>query len=113
METGAAAPVISCFTDQSLFRCLRGSSEMSAAAAWDSTVWLQPFNVKYQIHLSESGFGRREEPLVPSCDGCCVYDLFSAPAEIVLQRYTVSVAPSVTQICSAPFNSRFHTGFLS
>lgn len=101
-ETCAAAPVISCFTDQSLFRCLWGSSEMSPAAAWEPRVWLQLFSVKYQIHLSDSGFGRREEPLVLPRDGCCVYDLFSASAAIVLLRYTVSVAPSVTQICSAP-----------
>lgn len=109
MESCAAAPVISCFTDQSLFRC----SEMSPAAAWEPRVWLQLFNVKYQIHSSDSEFGRREEPLVLPCAGCCVCDLFSASAEIVLLCSTVSVAPSLTQICSAPFNSRFYTGFLS
>lgn len=104
METCAAAPIISCLTDQSLFRCLWGSSEMSPAADGELRVWLQLFNVKYQIHLSDSGFGRQEEPLVPPCDGCCIHDLFSASAEIVLVHYVVTVAPSVTQMCSVPFN---------
>lgn len=86
---------------------------MSPAAAGEPRVWLQLFNVKYHIHLSESGFGRREEPLLLLCDGSCVCDLSSASAEIVLLCCTVSVAPCLTQICSALFNSRFYTGFLS
>lgn len=63
---------------------------------------LQLFNVKYQIHSSDSGFRRREEPLVPPSDGCCVCDLFSASAQIQLRSSAASAAPSVTQICSAP-----------
>lgn len=74
---------------------------MSAAAAWEPRVRLQLFTVKYQLHLSDCGFGRREQPLAPPCDGCCVCDLFGASAVIVLLCYTVSAAPSVTQICAA------------
>lgn len=70
---------------------------MSPAADRELRVWLQLFNVKYQIHLSNSGFGRQEEPLVPPCDGCCIYDLFSASAEIVLVHYAVTVALSMTR----------------
>lgn len=100
METCAAAPIISCLTDQSLFRCLYASREMSAAAASELPVWPQLFSVRPQIHLSGCGFGRPDEPLVLPCDGCCACDLYSASAE---DGY--AEAPSVTQICS-----RFYTG---
>lgn len=63
---------------------------MSPAAAWEP----QPFSVKYHVHSSASGFGRRDEPFLLSCDGCCVYDLFSS--SVVLLCDTVAV----TQICN-------------
>lgn len=40
------------------------------------------------------------------CEGCCIRDLFGVAAEIVL--YAIVMAPSVTQISSAP--SSFHGG---
>lgn len=104
-------------SDQSLFRCLGGSSEMSLAGIWEvrvcASVWLGVFNVRCRIHLSNLlgadsfcalAWGV-EEPLVIICEGCCIYDLFGAAAEIVLLHYTIIMASSVTQISSAPLNS--------
>lgn len=98
-------------SDQSLFGCLRGGGIWNVIGWWLGVLgwgWRGSMSDAeficltcwVQIHIVHRLRG--EEPFVISCEGCCICDLFSSAAEIVLVHYTIIIASSVTQISSLP-----------